>query len=64
MTRTRLLVPQRASLRLPLPFAERVVAEHPPGHCMCIWVWAPAIGGWDKPFALKFRHSMCLVRHP
>lgn len=49
--------------KLPVPFAPRLTAAHPPGHCFCAWVWCPQRGGPERPFAMKFWNRSCPVRH-
>lgn len=50
-------------VKLPPPFAPQVTAPHPVAHCLCTWVWAPAIGGKENPFALKYWNRVCHIKH-
>lgn len=50
-------------LKLPAPFAPGLTAAHPPAHCLCTWTWTPAIGGRDRPWAMKFWCRACPHRH-
>jgi len=49
--------------KLPRPFEPNLTAAHAPAHCLCTWTWTPALGGPDRPFAMKFRNRACPVRH-
>jgi hypothetical protein len=67
MTRSKpvfLVAVTRTVQNLPAPFAPGLSAPHPPGHCLCSWVWAPSITGSRKePWAMKYRNRACTISH-
>jgi hypothetical protein len=54
----------RTTQNLPPSFAPGLSAPHPPGHCLCSWVWAPSITrNRAEPWAMKYRNRACLISH-